>query len=184
MPKGVILKSASFDPGGDEARQMSTQTVLEKAGFKVEEPEPEPEESEQLTPQQQLEKNLRSYGAQVKEAKEKYNDWRETVGREVFIGQGVQMAILEQANGAEVCYYLGKHPNFAAKLGELSKTGRELTAIREVERLSARLAPSTARTQAPPRRPVRPPDDATFSEIAAMPNFPGKGRALKRAQHR
>lgn len=189
MAKGLVLHSASHEPGGDEARQMNLENAMEKAGYEVQEapPEPEAEESNELTEQQRLEKNLKHYGAQIKEAKKKYDDWHETLNQDVdvFIGQGVQIAILEQPNGAEVAYYLGKHPAFAKKLGKMSSTpGRQIEAIREVERLSARLAANSPRTEAPPRRPIRPAADATFAEIAAMPNFPGKARYLKRAQRR
>ncbi len=184
MAEGLILKSASFEPGGDEARELHLETTMEKAGFEVKETPPEAESNEQLTPQQRFDKNIKNYGAQTKRAEKKYDDWHDAVNQDIFIGQGVQLAILEQENGAETVYYLAKHPSFAKKLGELSRTGRELSAIREVERLSARLGANAPRPQAPPRREVRPPADASFAEIASMPDFVGKARALKRAQHR
>src|SRR6266436_8443598 len=187
MAEGLILKSASYEPGGDEARQMNLETTLEKAGFEVKTPpEPKPEESnEQLTVEQRFDKNIKNYDRQVQGAKNKYDDWDEARKQDIFIGQGVQLALLEQENGAEVAYYLAKHPAFAKKIGEMSKTpGREISAIREIERLSARLGANAPHTQAPQRRPIRPPADASFSEIASMPNYPGKARDLKRAQRR
>ena len=39
MPEGVILKSGSFEPGGDEARQQNLEEVLNEAGYEVVEPE-------------------------------------------------------------------------------------------------------------------------------------------------
>lgn len=185
MGKGLVLQSASYEPGGEETRQMNLEKTLEEAGYEVQEapPDPEAEENDSLTQEQRFSKNIKSYGAQVEKAKSKYDDWNQVVNQDIFIGQGVQLAILEQPNAAEVSYYLGKHPGFAKKIGEMSKTpGREISAIREVERLSARLGGNT-HTQAP-RRPIRPPADASFAEIAAMPNFPGKARYLKRAQRR
>ena len=188
MAEGLILKSASFEPGGDEARQMHLETALEKAGFEVKTPpEAKAEESDEaaLTVEQRFDKNIKNYASQVKGAKERYDDWDEVLNQDIFIGQGAQLAMLEQENGADVAYYLGKHPAFAKKIGQMAKTpGREIAAIREIERLSARLGANAPRTQAPQRRPVRPPADASFSEIAAMPSYPGKARDLKRAQAR
>jgi hypothetical protein len=185
MAKGLVLNSASFEPGGDEARQHNLEATLERAGFEVEAPpEPEAEENEQrLTAAERHNKHLKTYSAGVKKAKETYDDWDKAVNQDIHIGKEVQLAIFEQKNGAEVVYYLGKHPAFAKKLGALTAAGHAISAIREVERLSARLGANTPRPQAP-ARPVRPPVDATFAEIAAMPNYPGKSRDLKRAQYR
>src|SRR5229473_7138692 len=118
MAKELILKSASFEPGGEETRKMNLETTIENAGFEVKTPpEPKSEESdEQLTVEQRFDKNIKNYDRQVKGAKNKYDDWAETINQDVFIGQGVQLALLEQPNGAEVAYYLGKHPAFAKKI--------------------------------------------------------------------
>jgi hypothetical protein len=186
MAEGIVLKSASFEPGGEEGRKMNLETTMEKAGFEVEtKPEPEEESDEGLTVEQRFEKNIKNYNAQAQAARRRYADFKEVVDQDIHIGVGVQLAMYEQENGAEVAYYLGKHPALAKKLGQMSKTpGREIAAIREVERLSARLAANAPRTQAPQRRPTRPPADASFSEIAAMPSYPGKARDLRRAQYR
>jgi hypothetical protein len=186
MAEGIVLKSGSWEPGGEEARKMNLESTLEKAGFEAK-PEPKPEESDdgQLTEQERFKKNVGSYDAQTKAARKKYDDWQEVVGQDIHIGVGVQLALLEQNNGADVAYYLGKHPALAKKIGQMSKTpGREISAIREVERLSARLAANAPRTEVPPSRPSRPPEDATFAEIAHFPDYPGKARDLRRAQYR
>lgn len=137
---------------------------------------------------QHLESNLKSYAAQVKEAKETYPDWDETVNQDVFIGTGVQLAVLELENGADVIYYLGRHPDYAAKLGQMSQP----SAVMEVGRLSARLKIGVANGEGEYRRPkpkipapVRTVSTGgssaaqTFAEIAAKPNYPGKARDLK-----
>jgi len=43
MPEGVILKSASFEPGGDEAREAHLEDVLAGAGYDAVEPVAGPE---------------------------------------------------------------------------------------------------------------------------------------------
>jgi hypothetical protein len=140
-----------------------------------------------------FEKNIVNYGAQVEEAKEKYEDWDQVVNQDIFIGRDAQLAILELENGAEVIYYLGRHPVAAAKLGEMSP----VSAIMEVGRLATRLktgTPSPGETngrEAKPKpripAPVKHVDTSgsgqtlTFAEIAAKPDYPGKAKDLKRA---
>ena len=267
MPEGLILKSASFEAGGDEAREKNLESVMENAGLEIVEPgtegeaattlsprksrkeraieratapliekikqleagagtvrptgaeagaaQPKPQrldfandeayddallawgtqkalrdkavEDAQIAERQFYEQNLRNYGAQAKEAKGKYKDWDEVVNQDIFIGREAQLTILEQENGADVIYYLGKNPDYAKKLGEM----RPISAIRAVERLSARLTSGEGYEDRRPRprvpAPVRTVSTAgssaapSFADIAARPNYPGKARDLKRA---
>src|SRR6267378_5535540 len=203
MPEGVILKSASFEPGGDEAREAHLEDVLAGAGYDAVEPVAGPEgegthgetlparksrkeraieratapllekikqletgagtvrpaqaeavaarpkpqradfandeayedslvkwgnakfaadkalEDAHVAERRYYEQNLQNYAAQTKEAKVKYKDWDKVVDQDIFIGRDAQLAILELENGADVIYYLGKHPDYAAKLGEM-----------------------------------------------------------------
>jgi hypothetical protein len=274
MAEGLILKSASFEPGGDAAREEHLEATLEAAGYEVAQPEvpaaegdsatlagkepsprksrkeraveratapllekikqletgagtvrpvqaeavearPKPQKADfandeeweaaliawgtqkaltdkahedaQAAERQFYEQNLRNYGAQTREAKTRYKDWDAVVNQDIYIGRDAQLAILEQENGAEVIYWLGKNPAHAKKLGEM----RPVSAIREVERLSVRLAgggPSGERPRPKVPAPVRTVSTAgtseplSFAEIAARPNYPGKARDLKRAQ--
>jgi hypothetical protein len=139
---------------------------------------------------QYLERNLRSYAAQVKEAKETYPDWDEVVNQDVFIGTAVQLAVLELDNAADIIYWLGKHPADAAKLGQMTPP----RAIIEVGILSAKLKTGVSSNgegyeyrRPKPRipAPVRTVSTGgtstglTFAEIAAKPPYPGKARDLK-----
>lgn len=141
-----------------------------------------------------FEQNIQNYAAQVEEAKDEHEDWDDVVNQDIFIGKEVQLAILEQENGAEVIYYLGRHPAYATKLGEMSP----LSAVMEVGRLSSRLktgaaAPAEANGERTPKpkpkvpAPVRTVSTAgsseglTFAEIAAKPNYPGKAKDLRMA---
>ncbi len=82
-----------------------------------------------------LQENYDNCRAGVEAFKEEHDDWDETINQNIPMHQGVQLAILEQENGAEVVYYLGKHPAYATKLAEMSP----LSAVMEVGRLSERL---------------------------------------------
>jgi hypothetical protein len=278
--KSLILKSASFEPGGDDAREGNLESVMENAGYDVvesftepgvpaaegdsatlagKEPpprkvsrreraierataplrekikqlesgrppqaaqteavaaQPKPQRAEfandeayedalvkwgnakfaadkaiedaQAAQRQHLERNLQNYGAQTKEAKTRYKDWDEVVDQDIFIGRDAQLAILELENGAEVIYWLGKHPVAAEKLGKLNP----VSAIMEVGRLSASLGAAfgegyeSRRPRPRVPAPVRTVSTAgtsggqTFAEIAARPNYPGKAKDLKRA---
>jgi hypothetical protein len=151
----------------------------------------------QAAVRQHCERNLRNYAAQVKEAQEKYPDWDELKEKfdneDIFIGNGVQMAILELENGADVIYHLMRHPDYAEKLGRMSQP----SAVMEVGRLSARLLTGASssgegyeyrRPKARVPAPVRTvstggtSEPLTFAELAARPNYPGKWKDLKHAQ--
>lgn len=82
-----------------------------------------------------LEQNLQNYRTQVEEAQDKYEDWDEVVNQPLPMHQSVQLAIMEQENGAEVVYYLGRHPLYTKQLSEKSP----LAAVMEIGRLSDRL---------------------------------------------
>src|SRR5258708_347380 len=99
-----------------------------------------------------FEENINNYAVQVEEAKDKYEDWDKVVNQEIFIGKEVQLAILEQENGAEVIYYLGRHPAYAAKLGEMSP----LSPVMEFDPLSSSLTtPPPPPDQANPQKPKK-----------------------------
>lgn len=83
----------------------------------------------------QLQQNWDGYKAQVEDFREEHDDWDEVVNQDLPMHTGVQLAIMEQENGAEVVYYLGKHPDYAQKLAEMTP----LSAVMEVGRLSSRL---------------------------------------------
>lgn len=143
---------------------------------------------------ERFEKNIQNYAAQVEEAKDRYDDWDEVVNQDIFIGKEVQLSILELENAAETIYYLGRHPAYAAKLGEM----QPLSAVMEVGRLSQKLltgAPATGEANGEEKTRLKPKVPApvrtvntggssgspTFAEIAAKPNYPGKAKDLRRA---
>lgn len=78
-----------------------------------------------------------NYWAQVEEARETHPDWEEVKASlgEQRIHSAVQLAIMEKENGAEITYYLGKHPEYTRRLASL----RPLSAVMEVGSLAARL---------------------------------------------
>lgn len=78
---------------------------------------------------------LSSWNDQMSAAREKYEDFNEALSDQVPIYTGVQMALMEMDNGAEVAYYLGKHRDKAEELMKMSQA----RAMAEVGRLSAEI---------------------------------------------
>ena len=83
----------------------------------------------------QLETNFSNYKKNVEEFRETVDDWDEVVNQDIPMHVPVQLAIFEQVNGAQVIYYLGKHPEYTRQLAAMSP----LSAVMEVGRLSERL---------------------------------------------
>ena len=181
--EGIILASASYEAGGDAARDANTKAAVEKAGYELPPPELPPVDAARMaTPQEaraQLERNIQRYGKQVEQAKEKYRDWEHVVGQaDIFIGQEAQVALLESDNATDAVYYLATHPEIAKKLGRMAPA----SAISEVARISAML-PKPARADSRPRRPSESfLASASFDDVAKLPNYPGKARDLKRCR--
>jgi hypothetical protein len=88
-----------------------------------------------------LKENFENYQAQVAEFKEEHDDWDEVVNQDIKIHESVYLAVTEQENGAQVTYYLGKHPDYARKLAEMTP----LSAVMEVGRLAERLKTGAAK---------------------------------------
>lgn len=62
-----------------------------------------------------------AYNEKTVNARVKYEDWEEVVGNpKVLIPPSVHVAIIEMENGPDVAYYLGKHPELAKELMEMS----------------------------------------------------------------
>lgn len=182
-----------------EEGQQSYEDALLAWGVEKATKEKYSKEAEQAerTRQEEL---LSNYGAQIEEAKEAHEDWDDLQEKfetnDVFIGHATQLAILELENGAEVTYYLMRHPVKAAELGKMS----QVAAVMEVGRLSVRLktgapAPGEASGSEAPAVKQKPKVPApvrtvstggssaapSFAEIAAKPNYPGKARDLRAA---
>ena len=124
-----------------------------------------------------------NYKAQVDDVKSRYDDWDQTVNQDLHIGIGSQLALLEQENGAECVYYLGKHPDYAARLGKMT----DHAAAAEIGRLSERLKAGASRPRFRTPPPVRTVSTAgssaplTPAEVAARPNYAGKARDFRKA---
>ena len=194
----LILESKSWQKGGDSEREKNLESVVKGAGYEVEKPEaeelpaPPAELNESLTLPESFEKSREAYISQIEEAKKVHGDWEDLrkkfEANDVHIGEAVQQAIIEQSNGTEVTYYLMRNPDYAKKLGRMCKAGRGVSAVREIENLSAKLggntthAKYTPRTSATPRK--RPPENASFEEIVKAPAYWGKARDIRRALSR
>lgn len=150
-------------------------------------------ESAENAQKAQLETNWKNYQDQVAEFKEEHDDWDEVVNQKIPLHESVYLAVIEQANGAQVTYYLGKHPDYARKLAEMSP----LSAVMEVGRLAERLktgaprpgeAGSGAKTKPKPKlpEPVTPVSTSATSSTLSSREAAQKRdfRAFKAAQRR
>ncbi len=139
----------------------------------------------------QLKENFERYQSSVADFKEEHEDWDEVVNQSTPIHESVYLSVMELENGPAVTYYLGKHPDYARRLAEMTP----LSAAMEVGRLSTRLktgapAPSAASDEArtKPRtrlpEPVKPVSTAATSSTLTSAEAAKKGdfRAFKRAQ--
>lgn len=147
---------------------------------------------QQAAEKERLETNLTNYRAQVAEFKASHEDWDDVVNQDIPMHVSVQLAIMEQENGAAIVYHLGRHPEYAKKLASLSP----LSAVMEVGRLSTKLTAASGSsgsgtgrraTEKPKPRvpaPIRPVSTAattstlTSRDAAAKRDF----RAFKVAQ--
>ena len=115
-----------------------------------------------------------SWAAQVAGASEKYPDFRE-VAFTAPITDDTAEAIREMENGAEVAYYLGKHPDEVARLSVLS--GRNLD--RALGRIEARLE-TPPPSPAPPKTTAAPPPPKTVGTgTAEQDKSPGAAKSFR-----
>lgn len=149
----------------------------------------------QTTMQARLKQNYETYEASVTAFKDEHDDWEETVNSKAIpINESTYLSVIELGkDGPAVTYYLGKHPDYARQLADMTPH----SAAMEVGRLATRLK-TGARTTRPgaadsgvkpkpkPRlpEPVRPASTAatsstmTSAEAAKKRDF----RAFKTAQ--
>lgn len=103
-------------------------------------------------------KALTAFSERVKEVAKKpeYADIDEVLDSDVTVSAAMHEALLESDKGAELAYYLGKHPEDAARIAKLSPT----SAARELGKIEASLSkpPETPKPKAsaapPPMKPV------------------------------
>lgn len=144
--------------------------------------------TEQGKQQETLNTKLKTYQAAVEEFRENLetDDWDEVVGNEdIPMLPSTQLAIIELANAAEVTYYLGRHPEYAKKMSEMS----DLAAVMEVGRLSAKLAgkavsgsarPGAGRSEKPKTRQLAPKPVNPVSSAATSSTLTSKAAAAAR----
>lgn len=97
----------------------------------------------QQAQQQELGKK---WNAGVETLREKYDDFDDIIEAEVSVTPAMQQAVLESEIGPELAYYLGKHPEEAARIAALSPA----STARELGKIEAKL---TVETAAPNKKP-------------------------------
>ncbi len=125
-----------------------------------------------------------TYKSSVEAFKDTVDDWDEVVANsDIPMHLSEQLAIMEQDNAAEIVYHLGKHPDYARKLAEMSPLG----AVMEVGRLSAKLKAAsgsagiaTGPAVSPKPKPKVPPPVRPVSTSATQPTLTTSGaKSLK-----
>jgi hypothetical protein len=133
--------------------------------------------------------NLESYQTQVAAFKEEHDDWDTVTNQNLPVHESVQLAIIELENGPQVTYYLGKHPDYARELADMSP----IKAVVEIARLADKLkagAPAEGGKPKPRPRalpePVKPNSTAATSSTLTSREASQKRdyRAFKAAQRR
>lgn len=112
-------------------------------------------------------KQVDDYAAAADEARERYDDWDEVVGRDITIPPHVGQAIIEQKL-TDVAYYLGKHPDVCRQLMEMTP----VAALTKVGQIAAALEP--VETEEPSGEPV-----PKIKTRAAQPIRPVSGNSTK-----
>ena len=177
IPVEVAAKFDTFDSWSEKqlatGKPASIDDFLEARDAWKDARRAQQEEKQAIQEMQQEVAN--AYQQKVEAFKAGVDDWDEVVGQEIDLPAGVGPAILELENGPEVAYYLGKHPEAARKLSQLSP----FLAVAEVGRIAARLEKAEPAAQETNNTAVRSPDRQPTVSKAPAPIAPLKGGGLR-----
>lgn len=113
---------------------------------------------------------MAAHEARVAKAKEKHADWAEVAESDVQITMPMAHAILQHEQGADIQYYLGSHPDEAARISKLPVYNQ----LVEIGVIAAKVAAPAAGASAPAKpisqapAPIKP----TVSGSAAVAKSP------------
>lgn len=93
----------------------------------------EKEESEKRATQEKV----TTYSERANKAREVHPDFDEVVDQDLPVSKAMMESIIDSELGAEIAYHLGKNPNEALRISQLSP----LSAAREIGKLEAKLTP-------------------------------------------
>jgi len=102
---------------------------------------------------------IEEYNQQVKDARETHDDFDEVVGQSAQVPIIAINAMYELENGAEVAYYLGKHPEVRAELLEWNTPGTKGGVgkiFATINRISEQLQNHSSRSNGNATAPARP----------------------------
>jgi len=145
------------------------------------------EQAQQQT-QARLKENFENYQSAVADFRETHDDWDEVVDSKVPINESTYLAVMELENGPQVAYYLGKHPDYARRLAEMSP----LSAAMEVGRLATRLKTGAPKSERPgaadggakPKPKTRLPEPVKPASTAATSSTLTSAEAAKQRDFR
>lgn len=178
LEKGGKKEQAAKENDEPVREQFKTQKEYDDALFDYRYKQRRAKEQEEDAAREQrehAEQIQSSYRRSVEAFKDTVDDWEEVVtNSDIPMHLSEQLAIMEQENAAEIVYHLGKHPDYARKLAEMSPLG----AVMEVGRLSAKLkaasgSPGTGTGPAatPKPKPKVPPPVRPVSTSATQPTL-------------
>lgn len=93
------------------------------------------------------------WGKQLEDAKGRYDDFEDVVGAEIPITRVMAQAIQDSDKGADLAYWLGKHPEDAARIAQLSAFAQ----VRELGKVEAQLSEKTPPETKKSTRAPKPP---------------------------
>lgn len=100
--------------------------------------------------QQEADNNrVKTYAEKANKAREVYTDFDEVVDQDLPVSRAMIEVITESELGADIAYYLGKHPQDAIRIAALSP----LAAAREIGKIEAKLTPAEKTIETPSKAP-------------------------------
>lgn len=120
---------------------------------------------------------IKNWKTQVEVAKGKYSDWDSVMG-DIEIGNAVARALVETPDGAEIAYYIGKHPEEAKGLRELSKDREVGMAVGELRARMKADAPKSSKAEDKPSAdkpkdkpaPITPVSGTSVGNVSKEPS--------------
>ena len=169
-------KPEDFDTQADFLKALSKWAIKQAR----KEEKAEAAKNVQVQERQQV---LDGWHEQQKAAREKYKDYDEVMSDEVFVGPIAAQTLVELPDGAELAYYIGKHPDEAEALAKLSKERDVAIAIGglriKVKGTTSAKAPVTGKDKPKPITPVagtstgnvdKPRGEMSYKEYKAKRN--------------
>jgi hypothetical protein len=171
--KPAVKAETSSKPSPDKF-QTYEDYVEALAEWKTEQKVTEREQAaRQEKEQEQTKATFAAYNRRVSEARGKFEDFDEVVGNDdVTVPPSAQLAIVELENGPEVAYYLGKHPEEAEALHDMSDRKVIMTIGRISDSLDSKSSPAPRRPASGAPAPYKPVGTSSTKSTQSLEEMP------------